>query len=82
MQEHIERFLREELHVNAAVTHRWAASVGYAQDGLPVIEEARPGVWAAGAYSGTGNLLGPLSARTAVALSLGERTPLADLLGA
>jgi gamma-glutamylputrescine oxidase len=82
VQQHIEKFLRDHLKVSAAVTHRWAASVGYAHDGLPVIEEARPGVWAAGGYSGTGNLLGPLAARTAVALSLGERTPLADLLGA
>lgn len=82
VQQHIEKFLREHLKVTVPITHRWAASVGYAHDGLPVIEEARPGVWAAGGYSGTGNLLGPLSARTAVALSLGERTPLADLLGA
>jgi glycine/D-amino acid oxidase-like deaminating enzyme len=67
--------------VKADVSHRWAASVGFSTDGLPVIEEARPGVWAAGAYSGTGNLVGPLSARTAVALACGDRTPLADLLG-
>lgn len=82
VQEHLERFLREHLKVTAPVTHRWAASVGFTADGLPVVEEARPGVWAAGGYSGTGNLLGPLCARTAVSLAFGERTPLAELLGA
>ena len=78
----LDEFLREHLKVKAAVTHRWAASVGFTGDGLPVIEEARPGVWAIGGYSGTGNLVGPLCARTAVALAFGERTPLADLMGA
>ncbi len=82
VQEQIEQFLREHLKVKAAVTHRWAATVGYSSDGLPVVEEARPGVWGVGAYSGTGNLVGPLCARTAVALAFGDRTPLADLLGA
>jgi gamma-glutamylputrescine oxidase len=81
VQDRLDQFLREHLKVKADVSHRWAASVGFSTDGLPVIEEARPGVWAAGAYSGTGNLVGPLSARTAVALACGDRTPLADLLG-
>jgi hypothetical protein len=31
-----------------------------------VLEEVRPGVVALGAYSGTGNVLGPLLARRAV----------------
>jgi glycine/D-amino acid oxidase-like deaminating enzyme len=81
VQQRLEAFLREHLKVQAPVTHRWAASVGYSADGLPLVEEVRPGVWVCGGYSGTGNLVGPLAARTAVALALGQRTPLADLLG-
>ena len=52
------------------VTHRWAASVGYTQDGRPVVAEVRPGVVACGGYNGTGNLVGPIAARAAVALGL------------
>jgi glycine/D-amino acid oxidase-like deaminating enzyme len=44
---------------------RWAALVGYSDSGLPVLEEVRPGVWACGAYSGTGNVLGALCGRAA-----------------
>ena len=80
IQRQLDAFLHEH-GVDAPVTHRWGASVGFSSDGLPVVEEARPGVWGVGAYNGTGNLVGPLCARTAVALAFGDRTPLADLLG-
>jgi glycine/D-amino acid oxidase-like deaminating enzyme len=62
------------------VTHRWAASVGYTSDGLPVLEEVRPRVWALGGYSGTGNIVGSLCGRAAAALVCGERSPWAELL--
>ncbi len=48
------------------VTHRWAATAGYTADGLPIVEEVRPGIWATGGYSGTGNLFGAACAREAV----------------
>ena len=32
----LEKFLRDHLKVRAPVTHRWAASVGYTPDGLPI----------------------------------------------
>jgi gamma-glutamylputrescine oxidase len=57
------------------VTHRWAASVGYTQDGRPVCAETAPGVFAVGGYSGTGNLVGPATARAAVALALDGTPP-------
>lgn len=57
-----------------APIERWAATVGYTTDGLPVIEEVQPGVWAVGGYSGTGNLLGPVCGRAAVRLALGRTT--------
>lgn len=52
------------------VTHRWAASVGYTTDGRPLCVEVAPLVMACGGYSGTGNLVGPLTARAAVASAL------------
>lgn len=57
------------------VSHRWAASAGYTTDGRPIVSEVRPGVVACGAYNGTGNLIGPIAARAAVALGLDGRKP-------
>ncbi|MBI2497200.1 MAG: FAD-binding oxidoreductase [Opitutae bacterium] len=68
----LEKFLREHLRVRAPVTHRWAASVAYTVDGLPVLEQVRDRVWAAGAYCGTGNIVGALTARAAARLACGQ----------
>lgn len=57
------------------VTHRWAASVGITDDGRPVCARVADGVAAIGGYSGTGNLVGPVAARAAVALALDGVTP-------
>ncbi|HEV2150206.1 MAG TPA: FAD-binding oxidoreductase [Longimicrobiaceae bacterium] len=79
VQEMLERFLREGIGVRAApVTHRWAASVGYTADGLPVLEEVRPGVWAAGGYSGTGNVIGAICGRAAAQLAVRGGSALAE----
>lgn len=80
IQTKIERFLRDHVGVNAPVTHRWAASVGYTPDGLPVLEQVRPRVWALGGYNGTGNIVGSLCGRAAAALACGERSTWAELL--
>lgn len=80
IQGRLERFLREHLRVRAAVTHRWASSVAYTADGLPVLEEVRPRVWALGGYSGTGNIVGALCGRAAAARVCGAAAPWADLL--
>lgn len=63
VQAALERRLRENLGVHAPISHRWAASVGYTPNGLPVVAEVRPGVWAVGGYSGTGNVIGALLGR-------------------
>ena len=63
VQDALERRLRDSLGVQAPITHRWAATVGYTQDGMPVVTEVRPGVWAVGGYSGTGNVIGALMGR-------------------
>ncbi len=75
VQSAIERLLRERLGVTAPVTHRWAASVGYTRDALPFLGEVRRGVWAAGGYCGTGNVVGALCGRAAAARALGQQHP-------
>jgi glycine/D-amino acid oxidase-like deaminating enzyme len=63
VQDALEHRLRTMLGVHAPISHRWAASVGYTPDELPVVAEVRPGVWAVGGYSGTGNVIGALLGR-------------------
>jgi glycine/D-amino acid oxidase-like deaminating enzyme len=58
-----------------AVQARWAASVGYTSDGRALCVEVMPGVVAIGGYNGTGNLVGPVAARAAVALALDGTLP-------
>jgi glycine/D-amino acid oxidase-like deaminating enzyme len=67
----LDRRLHEVTGDGPSVTHRWAATVGYTADGLPVLEQVQPRVWAAGGYSGTGNLLGAVCGRAAARLALG-----------
>jgi glycine/D-amino acid oxidase-like deaminating enzyme len=57
------------------VTHRWAASVGFTADGRPLCARVADGVVAIGGYSGTGNLVGPVAARAAVALACDGTPP-------
>jgi gamma-glutamylputrescine oxidase len=75
----LERFLRERIGVRAPVTHRWAACVSFSTTGLPILEEVRPGVWAAGGYSGTGNVIGALCGRAAAELALGAESALGEV---
>jgi glycine/D-amino acid oxidase-like deaminating enzyme len=82
VQSALDRLLRERLGVVAPVTHRWAATVAYTADGLPVCEEVRPRVFAAGAYSGTGNVVGALCGRALAQLAVAGRTELDALLSA
>ncbi len=70
----LEQLLRQ-LGIQAPITHRWAASVGYTPDGLPIAEEVRPGVWAIGAYSGTGNVVGALLGQEVAWVLAGARPP-------
>jgi gamma-glutamylputrescine oxidase len=61
--ERIERYLREDVGVDAAITHRWTGTVGYSEDRRPFVGavRGRPGLWVAGGYSGTGNVPGFLA---------------------
>jgi gamma-glutamylputrescine oxidase len=77
VQSHIDGVAARMAGTAVSVTHRWAASVGFTQDGRPLCSEIAPGVVAIGGYNGTGNLVGPIAARAAVALLLdGTRPPL------
>jgi glycine/D-amino acid oxidase-like deaminating enzyme len=65
----IRNYLESKLQaigVTAPVEHHWAAIVSYTDSGLPIVKEVQPGVWAVGAYCGTGNVVGALLARSVV----------------
>lgn len=70
VQRYIEFVAQRMAGQPVRVTNRWAASVAYTDDGRPLCGEVDAGVFAFGAYNGTGNLVGPLAARSAVALAL------------
>jgi gamma-glutamylputrescine oxidase len=61
--ERIERYLREDIGVEAPVTHRWTGTVGYSDERRPFVGPVpgRPGLFVAGGYSGTGNVPGFLA---------------------
>ena len=82
VQQLLETFLRKRLNVSAPITHRWAATVSYSMDGLPILAETQPGVIVTGAYSGTGNVLGAICGRGAARLALGRHAEIAKLLAA
>jgi glycine/D-amino acid oxidase-like deaminating enzyme len=79
VQAALTALLRQRLHVDAAITHRWAATVAYTQSGLPILEQARPGAWAIGAYSGTGNVIGALCGRAVAEIITRGRSETAEL---
>jgi glycine/D-amino acid oxidase-like deaminating enzyme len=65
IRDYLERKLKA-IGVTAPVEHHWAAIVSYTDSGLPIVKEVQPGVWAVGAYCGTGNVVGALLARSVV----------------
>lgn len=82
----LEARLRDLIMTRAPVTHRWSGIVGYSSDDLPIageVSELGAGVFAAGGYSGTGNVLGSLAGEAIADLALGRRTPaLVEVLSA
>ncbi|HQV32901.1 MAG TPA: FAD-dependent oxidoreductase, partial [Calditrichia bacterium] len=70
IQAMLDKFLRETLGVEAPVTHRWAAPVGFTENGLPVMEALEKGLWVMGGYCGTGNVIGAICGRTIAGLIL------------
>jgi glycine/D-amino acid oxidase-like deaminating enzyme len=82
LQHWMEARLREATGTRADITHRWAATVSYSHDDLPIAEQAAPGIWAAGSYSGTGNVVGALCARGIARRALGHSDRFLDALDA
>lgn len=80
VQAFMESRLRDAVGTHAPITHRWAATVSFTDDALPIVECVRDGVWAVGAYNGTGNVVGALCARGAARRALGHPDPWLDLL--
>ncbi len=74
VQSRIESFVRNHLGVHQPITHRWAASVGFTDGVLPYVGEVRPGVWAAGGYNGTGNVIGAICGRGLAELARRRRS--------
>jgi gamma-glutamylputrescine oxidase len=75
VQADLERLLREELGIDAPITHRWAGVVAFTNDELPVLEAVRPGVIAVGGHNGHGNVMGSACARAAAEIALGRPAP-------
>jgi glycine/D-amino acid oxidase-like deaminating enzyme len=75
VQRYIEGVARRMAGRHVEVTARWAASVGFTDDARPVCAEVAEGVVGVGGYNGTGNLVGPVAARAAVALALDGTPP-------
>lgn len=81
VQDRLERYLRQRVGVQAPITHRWAASVGFTSDVLPVFAQVRPRVWAIGGYNGTGNVIGAILGRAAAQIAATGRSDDAELFG-
>jgi glycine/D-amino acid oxidase-like deaminating enzyme len=75
VQAYIDVVARQMAGGPVTPTHRWAASVGFTPDGRALCTEIGDGVMAVGGYNGTGNLVGPVAARAAVARLLDGTAP-------
>jgi gamma-glutamylputrescine oxidase len=55
IQAHLDRGL-EELHLSAAVTHRWAGTMGFTESGLPIAGpvDGMPNVYVCAGFTGHG----------------------------
>lgn len=78
IQEQLETFLREH-GITAAITHRWAGTMGFSHDALPYVGRIAPGVFVCGGFTGHGMAFGPASAELVAALVRGGSHPDADL---
>jgi gamma-glutamylputrescine oxidase len=78
IQKQLEGFLREHA-ITAAVTHRWAGTMGFSHDALPYIGRIARGVFVCGGFTGHGMAFGPASAELVAALVRGGTHPDADL---
>jgi gamma-glutamylputrescine oxidase len=78
IQGQLDAFLRAH-GITAAVTHRWAGTMGFSHDALPYVGRISPGVFVCGGFTGHGMAFGPASAELVAALVRGATHPDADL---
>jgi glycine/D-amino acid oxidase-like deaminating enzyme len=62
VQHHLDRHLAQ-IGVDAPVTHRWAGTMGFTPDGLPLVGRIRPGLSICAGYTGHGMAFAFLCAR-------------------
>ena len=74
VQGHLERHLAG-LGVTAPVTHRWAGTMGFTPDALPLVGRLGPGLSICAGYTGHGMAFAHLCARTLVDQVLGGPPP-------
>ena len=74
-------YLRDDLGVDAPITHRWVGIVGYTEDQRPYVGAVpdQPGLYAMGGYCGTGNLTAWVGGRIVADLVATGISPDADL---
>ncbi len=78
IQTRLDAFLREH-GIRAAVTHRWAGTMGFSHDALPYVGAIAPRVFVCGGFTGHGMAFGPASAELVATLVRGATHPSADL---
>jgi gamma-glutamylputrescine oxidase len=74
IQGHLDRHLAG-LGVTAPVTHRWAGTMGFTPDALPLVGRLRPGLSICAGYTGHGMAFAHLCARLLVDNLLGGPSP-------
>jgi gamma-glutamylputrescine oxidase len=81
VMDRLEQHLRDELGVEAPITHRWVGLVGYGPDERPLAGPVpgEDGLYVLGGYNGTGNLNGFVAGRIVAQLIARGNAPDADL---
>ncbi len=83
VQAHLDDLVREVASEPESgpveVTHRWAGIVGYTASGLPLVRALGDGIFVAGGYCGTGNVIGAIAGRAIVELALDGSSGQAEL---
>jgi gamma-glutamylputrescine oxidase len=75
IQDRLEALVEQLVGYRPRVTDRWSGIWGTTPDLVPLVGEARKGVWVAGGYSGHGNALGLACGDLVARAILGERRP-------
>jgi gamma-glutamylputrescine oxidase len=82
IQAALEAFVEALLGRKPAITHRWSGVFGLVPDLMPVVGTVpgRDGLWAAGGYSGHGNVLGLMCGELVAQAIMGEPHPLLEAM--